>query len=359
MTISTTARYSALRRVVVSAFSSPIAAVLSLLSGAVMIVVAWNAFRWMVLEAIWPWQDAALCAEASGMCWPFIVEKIRFILFGTFPYEAQFRPALVSILLCALTLLTCRQMLGKSPRLRVNQMVGLWALGICLSFSLMAGGFLGLAPVDPVRWNGLPVLLMLSIIAIALAFPLGVLLALARVQKSHWFLSRFASTYIEITRGIPMLTVLFVGIFVLPLLLPANTSISPITATLTVLVLFHASYFAEDVRSGLLSLPTGQSEAAQSLGLPYWKMTRLIVLPQAIQRCLPSLVNSIIGAYKDTSLVVVVGILDLTATARMSFGDPGWRAYGVEAYLVVGIWFFLSSAYLSSVGKRLQKNAPR
>ncbi|WP_162009410.1 amino acid ABC transporter permease [Labrenzia sp. CE80] len=346
-------------RLLKAAFASPLATALSLVSGLIISAIAWNAALWLIIKAVWPWQSADLCTQAAGICWPFLVEKARFILFGTFPYELHARPAAVSVLLCLLTILTCRQMTGQKPRLSVRRLMIAWGVGICLSFVLMGGGILGLEAVDPVRWNGLPILLMLSIIAVALAFPLGILLALARVQETYGFLSRLASVYIEVARGVPMLTVLFVGIFVLPLTLPEGTSISPVTATLTALVFFHAAYFAEDVRSGLLSLPSGQREAAQSLGLPYWQATRLVVLPQAIHRALPSLLNSIIGAYKDTSLVVVVGILDLTATARMSFGDPEWRTHAVEAYAFVGVWFFLSCAFLSGVGRELHRRSSR
>lgn len=342
-----------------SAFSSPLSLALSLVSGTLMFLIFWATFRWGAIEAVWPWQEAKLCADADGLCWPFLVEKTRFILFGTYPYDLHARPALVSVMLCVLTVLTCRQMTGQKPKIRVRPLTAAWVVCILLSFIFMGGGIFDLAPVDPVRWNGLPILLMLSIIAIAAAFPLGILLALARVQTTYLFLARLASFYVEVARGVPMLTVLFVGIFVLPLTLPEGVTISPVTATLTALVFFHAAYFAEDVRSGLMALPAGQREAAQSLGMSYWQSVRLVILPQAIRRSMPSLLNTIIGAYKDTSLVVVVGILDLTATARMSFGDPGWRAHAIEAYALVGIWFFLSCSFLSDIGRRLHKNAPR
>ncbi|MEQ9246043.1 MAG: amino acid ABC transporter permease [Nitratireductor sp.] len=338
-------------------FSSPLASLLSLFACALIGLFVWGSARWLVADAVWPWQGAELCRENAGICWPFLIEKTRFILFGTYPFNLHFRPALVSLILCALAVLTCRQMLGKAPRLSARQLASTWLIVIVVSFVLMGGGVFGLEAVDPVRWNGLPILLMLSIIAVALAFPLGVLLALARVQKGHSVLARSAAAYIEIARGVPMLTVLFVGIFVLPLTLPAGMSISPVTATLVALVFFHAAYFAEDLRGGLLSLPEGQGDAAKSLGMSYWQATRLVVLPQAIRRSLPSLVNSIIGAYKDTSLVVVVGIHDLTATARMSFGDPGWRENAVEAYALVGFWFFVSCAFLSSIGRGLHRKS--
>lgn len=340
------------------AFSSPLAGALSLFSAALIGLIFASAVNWLLLSAVWPWQGVEACAEGGGVCWPFLLEKGRFILFGTYPYAEHLRPAAVAAMLCLLAVLTCRQMTGGTPHLSGRRLSLAWAVVVPASFLIMGGGLLGLAVVDPVRWNGLPILLMLSVIAVALAFPLGVLLALARTQTGYPGISRLATVYVEVARGVPMLTVLFVGIFVLPLTLPEGQGISPVTATLFALVLFHASYFAEDVRGGLLSLPPGQAEAAKALGLSYWQSCRLIILPQAIKRCLPSLMNSIIGAYKDTSLVVVVGILDLTATARMSFGDPGWRDYALEAYGLVGLWYFVTCAYLSSIGRRLHRNAP-
>ncbi|WP_346898144.1 amino acid ABC transporter permease [uncultured Roseibium sp.] len=341
------------------AFSTPLAAFLSLAAGLVFVTLVWGSARWLILDAVWPWQDAGLCKAQAGICWPFLVEKTRFILFGTYPYELHYRPALVSLMLCVLAVTTCRQMVGKGFRLTAGQLAASWLAVIVLSFLLMGGGVLGLEAVDPVRWNGLPILLMLSIIAVALAFPFGVLLALARTQTTYRLLARLAAVYVEVARGVPMLTVLFVGIFVLPLTLPEGTSISPVVATLVALIFFHASYFAEDIRGGLLSLPAGQGEAAMSLGMTYRQAIRLIILPQAIRRSLPSIVNSTIGAYKDTSLVVVVGIHDLTATARMSFGDPQWRDNALEAYALVGIWFFLSCAFLSGIGRQLHKTPSR
>lgn len=340
------------------AFGSPLAAMLTLLAGSLLVAVCWGATRWLFLDAVWPWQEAALCKGRSGLCWPFMMEKTRFILFGTYPFDLQCRPAIVSVMLSGLAVLTCRQLALEQARLNARPLALAWLVTIVASFVLMGGGVFGLEPVDPVRWNGLPILLMLSLVAVALALPLGVLLALARVQDSYPLLARLAAAYIEIARGVPMLTVLFVGIFVLPLTLPEGVTISPVTATLSALIFFHAAYFAEDVRGGLLGLPVGQGEAAKSLGMTYWQATRLIMLPQAIRRSLPSLVNSVIGAYKDTSLVVVIGIHDLTATARMSFGDPAWRDNALEAYTLVGLWFFFSCAFFSAVGRKLHRQSP-
>ncbi len=336
-------------------FATPLAALLTLVSGAFMTWLGWLALSWLLFHAVWPWQPAGLCAVRTGLCWPFLFEKTRLILFGTYPFDLQWRALAASLLLLALAALTGLQMIGRT-RLRVRAFVVIWVSGLGFAVLLLSGGVLGLSPVPSVFWNGLPILLFLAIAAIAGAFPVGVLLTLARDQGAYPVLRRFATLYIEVARGVPMLTVIFVGVFVLPLMLPPGTYIAPVPAVLIALIFFHGAYFAEDLRGGLQSLSRGQREAARSLGLGYWKTMGLVMLPQAITRSLPSLVNSIIGAYKDTSLVVVVGIHDLISTARMSFNDPGWRSQALEAYILVGLWFFASCAALSAIGRQLQKD---
>jgi len=335
---------------------TPVTALVSLVSAAVAISVTWALVDWAVISAVSPTRPIEECAGASGACWRFYLEKSRFMLFGTYPYAEHWRPALVSLLLLALSALVGLRITGRLRWLRPRMLLALWAGVIPMAFVLMGGGWTGLLAVDMSRWNGMPVLLILSVIAIALAFPLGVALAVLRHQTRRPVLRRAALVYIEGMRGIPMVTVLFVGVFVLPLTLPPDTRISPVMATLIALVFFHASYFAEDVRGGLQSLPVSQQEAAFSLGLSRGKTMRLVLLPQALSRSLPALVNSVIGAYKDTSLVVVLGIHDLTSTARMAFSEPGWGQFALEAYAFVGAWFLLSCAFLSWVGRELHRN---
>ncbi len=338
--------------------SRPGSSLLSLASGGLVLAILWVVADWLVLSAVPPLADPAACAEAAGACWPFWVEKSRFILFGTYPFAEQWRPMLVSLILLGLAISTGQMAVsGRWPDIRL--FAGLWLAGMAASFVLMGGGVLGLVPVDANRWNGLPILLVLSTIALALALPVGVLLALARYQTRHRLLHRAASAYVEIMRGVPMVTLLFVGVFVLPLTLPAGTAIDPIVTVLIALVFFHAAYFAEDVRSGLLALPAGQQEAASALGLGFWQTARLVLLPQAIERAMPALVNSTIGAYKDTSLVVILGLHDLSATARMAFSDVAWGNQALEAYAFVGMWFLASCSYLSWIGRRLAARATK
>lgn len=344
-----------LRGFLADAFGTPLSALLSLATLALLALASRAALDWLVLGAVWPWQGGEACRARSGICWPFIVEKLNLILFGTYPHDLLWRPATASALLCALTAQTGLGMIGRGLPLGPRAMAALWAVTLAVVLLLLGGGVFGLAPVSSIRWNGLPALLLLSVGAVALAFPLGVLLALAREQRSQPMLARLAALYIETARGVPMLTFLFVGIFVLPLTLPPGSRIEPVAAVLAALILFHAAYFAEDVRGGLRALPRGQAEAAHALGLGPRETVMQVLLPQALRRALPSIVNSVIGAYKDTSLVVVVGIHDLTATARMAFGDPEWRAFALEGYAVAGLWFFVSCAFLSMIGRGLQR----
>jgi len=304
---------------------------------------------WMFFDAVGFNGNEALCQAADGACWPFMKEKARLILFGTYPYEQQWRAALASFIVISLVAILIFK------KMKVKWMVLLWILGASAFVALMLGNIAGLPEVQTVKWNGLPVFLLLSVFSLAAAFPLGILLALARHQTDYQLLRNLATGYIELIRGIPLLMVLFMGLFVLPMIMPRGFSIEPLFAILIALMLFHAAYFAEDIRGGLQTLDSGQNEAADSLGLSYWQKTSLIVLPQALKQSLPAIFNTLIGGYKDTSLVIIVGIHDMISTAKMAYSDPGWQRYGLEAYVFVGIWYFVSCWCLSAYGRHLER----
>lgn len=323
----------------------------SVLTVLIAAAVAWLVYLfldWLVLSAVAPWCLAESCLAASGACWPFLVEKHRLILFGTYPYDEQWRPLLASLLL--LTAVG----LSMWPRFHSIKIIYVWIIAAVGYFVLMHGGWLSLQYVQPEKWNGIPVLLMLAIFGILFSFPLGVLLALARFQDELPVVRAFATIYIEFVRGVPMIMVLFMGLFVLPLMMPASISLDPLLTTMVSLVFFHAAYIAESVRGGLQSVPTGQYEAADSQGFSYAQKIRLIILPQALKRALPGIMNTVLGAYKDTSLVVIIGIHDIMATAKMSFSEPSWQHYGLEAYFLVGIWYLTTCWCLSSYSRWLE-----
>lgn len=304
--------------------------------------------NWLVLSAVAPWAPAGDCADAFGACWPFIVEKHRLILFGTYPYEEQWRALLASVILIAAVAVSML------PSFHNRRLVWLWSAAGLVFYVLMRGGVAGLDYVQPERWNGLPVLLMLAIFGLVFAFPVGVALALARHQETFPAIRSLAVLYIELVRGVPMIMVLFLGLFVLPLMMPADVTLPPLLTTMIALVFFHAAYFAESVRGGLQSVPRGQYEAAASQGLTGAQMYRLVVLPQALTKSMPGIMNTVLGAYKDTSLVVIIGIHDIMATAKMAFSAPGWQHYGLEAYLLVGAWYLSTCWCLSSYSRWLE-----
>ena len=309
--------------------------------------LTWQVLDWAVWSAAWPWAGLDSCARTSGACWPFLVEKAHLILFGTFPFDERWRPAVVSLVLAVMSLATLFQWLNWRW-----QSLG-WLLAIALFGVLMGGGVAGLSAVPTAQWNGLPVLLFLGASSLACALPVGLLLALARQSQRRW-LWRAATVWIETLRGIPMVAVLFFGVFVLPLLLPA-LKLSPIHAALLVLIAFHGAYVAEDFRTGFLSIQPGQWDACKSIGLNHAQSLRLVVLPQVTRAATPALTNTAIGGFKDTSLIVLVGLHDLLATAKMSFADALWQRQALEAYVFVGLIFFAVSRVIASAGKRLER----
>ncbi len=311
------------------------------------ILVSWLSLAWVFFDAVPPWASPGRCSDASGACWPFLAEKMPLILFGTFPFDQRWRPALVSLMLASASLVTLFQWL------HWRWQAAIWVLAIGGFGLLMGGGVAGLAAVPDTQWNGLPVLLFLGACSLACALPVGLLLALARQAKSRW-LARPAVIVIETLRGIPMVAVLFFGVFVLPLMF-TGWHLSPVHAALIVLIAFHAAYVAEDLRSGFLSVGTGQWDAGKALGLSHWQSLKLVILPQVGTAATPALTNTAIGGFKDTSLIVLVGLHDLLSTAKMSFGDAQWQKQALEAYVFVGLIFFLVSRGISAAGKRLER----
>jgi general L-amino acid transport system permease protein len=269
-----------------------------------------------------------------------IAEKHRLILFGRYPHEAHWRPALATALVVAALLVTAH------PRAWRRWLLPLWALTLAAFLALMRGGVLGLAPVDPGAWGGLPLTVLLTLVGVSASIPLGVGLALAR-RASLPLLRAAATAYIELVRGVPLITVLFVASFVFPLVLPRWLTLDALGRVLLALTLFQAAYMAEVVRGGLQGLPRGQAEAAAALGLSWWQAQRRVILPQALVLVIPSFVNSLLSTFMDTSLVTVVSMYDLTGSLRLALGDPRWRAFFIEAYLFVGGIYLLACLAMS------------
>jgi general L-amino acid transport system permease protein len=233
-----------------------------------------------------------------------------------------------------------------------------WAIGLAAIGVLMWGGVLGLPYVENERWGGLILTLLLTTFGLAAAFPLSILLALGRRSELP-AIRAICIAYIELVRGVPLISLLFMASVMLPLFLPAGVSIDKLLRAQIALVLFAAAYLAEVVRGGLQAIPRGQYEASSALGLGYWPQMRSIVLPQALRIAVPALVNTFIGFFKDTSLVLVIGLFDLLSTIKLGLTDPKWSGHGVEAYLFAALVYFVFCFAISRYGARFEpKRSP-
>ncbi|ABC21585.1 amino acid ABC transporter permease [Rhodospirillum rubrum] len=306
----------------------------TLLTLLVLAVLAWVVpplVRWAVIDAVWS-GPAEACAARSGACWAFLAEKTRFILFGLYPAAAQGAPALASLLLGALLVAS------GLPRLWGRNLLVAWILVPLLAVLVMAGVFSGLR-VGTDQWGGLPLTLLLTTVAMGGAFPLAVVLALARRSRFRLF-RLMAVCVIEGVRGVPLITVLYGAILLVPLMLPAGTAIDKLLRAQGAILLFTASYLAEIIRAGLQAIPPGQYEAARSLGLGYGLTMRLVVLPQALRLVIPSIVTLAIGILQDTTLVAVIGIHDLLSASKLAATDPDWLGFYTEGFCLVATLYF-------------------
>jgi general L-amino acid transport system permease protein len=234
----------------------------------------------------------------------------------------------------------------------------IWMAGIAVTFWLMGGG-LGLQPVRSELWGGLPVTLILAIFGIAFAFPLGVLLALGR-RSSLPIIRSFSVIYIEVVRGVPLITVLFMASVMFALFLPEGVRIDQLLRAQVAIILFIAAYLAEAVRGGLQAVPKGQYEAAQALGLPYWKMMLLVILPQSLKISIPPIVNSFISVFKDTSLVVIIAIYDFAYAVKKSVEtDFSWKKYFIEAFLFSILVYWIFCFAMSKYSQWLERDLAR
>ena len=220
------------------------------------------------------------------------------------------------------------------------------------------GRVFGLTYVENSLWGGLPVTLILATFGIALAFPLGVVLALGR-RSDMPAIKAICVTYIELIRGVPLISLLFMSSVMLPLFLPEGMTVDKLLRALIAIVLFAAAYVAETVRGGLQAIPKGQYEGADSLGLSYWQQMRLIILPQALKIVIPPLVSIFIAMFKDTSLVVIIGIFDLTLAAKAALTDPAWQGFGVEVYIFISAIYFVFCYSMSKYSQALEVRLSR
>jgi general L-amino acid transport system permease protein len=277
-----------------------------------------------------------------------VVERFRFILFGAYPFDQQWRPALACLLFVSLYVASAIRACWK-PWLAI-----VWIAIPAAAIALLRGGLLGLARVPSELWGGLPLTFLLSTVGFATAFPPAVGLALGR--RSRMPAIRLLSiAYIELIRGVPLVIFLFMASLMFPLFVPQSFTIDKLLRAQIAFAMVMAAYLAEVIRAGLAAVPPGQYEAAASMGLRFWPATILIVLPQALRVSIPALVNTFIAFFKDTSLVAVIGLFDVLGAARAVVVDPKWFGSGPRVYLFVAAVYFAFCFAVSRYSQRLEK----
>lgn len=350
------ARPSVLRRLVqwlhANCFNTPFNALLTLLLAWLALLLVPGLLDWLWFGARFSADNPQACQQAAGACWAVIAQKHRLILFGLYPFDEQWRPMLASGVLLALVVCSGLRRCWRPWFLLV------WLAGLVVVAVLMWGGVLGLEYVENTRWGGLPLTLILSVFGVALAFPLGVLLALGR-RSSLPAVRGLSVVYIELIRGVPLISLLFMASVMLPLFLPEGMNFDKLLRAQLAIVMFAAAYIAETVRGGLQTVPHGQYEGAQSLGLSYGQMMGLVILPQALRRIVGPLVSIFISVFKDTSLVVVIGIFDLTLAAKSAASDPQWQGFSLEIYLFIATIYFVFCYAMSRYSRSLERRFGR
>ncbi|MBR0643198.1 amino acid ABC transporter permease [Plastoroseomonas hellenica] len=333
------------------------------ISTAVTLALAYLIARWVIgfvdwafINAIWsvPNNQTQACRDlrGTGACWAVVTEKHRFILFGTYPYEQHWRPALVCVLFVGLYIVSAMRRFWR------KELALVWILALTAIGILMWGGILGMPYVPQERWGGLPITLILSTFGLAFAFPLAILVALGRRSKMP-AIKAICVLYVELIRGVPLISLLFMASVMFPLFLPEGMNIDKLLRAQIAIILFAGAYLAEVVRGGLQALDKGQYEAADALGLSYWHKTSFIILPQALRLVIPPLVNTFIGFFKDTSLVLIIGIFDLLTAGKTAIVEPAWQGFGVEVYITIGLIYFCFCFAMSKYSQGLEAELNR
>lgn len=290
--------------------------------------------NWAFLTADWVGDSRDSCTS-GGACWVFVYVRFDQFMYGFYPSDEYWRINLGGLLFL---LLMAPLFIKPFPW---KAQLGLFNLVVIpiMVLILMGGGIFGLESVETTKWGGLTLTLVLSAVGIVAALPLGILLALGR-RSDMPIVKAICIAFIEFWRGVPLITVLFMSSVMLPLFLPEGTTFDKLLRAMIGIVLFQSAYMAEVVRGGLQAIPKGQYEAAEALGLSYWRMMGLIILPQALKLVIPGIVNTFIALFKDTTLVLIIGLFDLLAMIETATKDPNWLGFAIEGYVFAALVFW-------------------
>jgi general L-amino acid transport system permease protein len=329
--------------------------VITLVTIYLLYVIVPPLLNWIFFDAVFSAEsrdDCRAIAEAAGeelgACWAFIGKRFEIFVYGFYPVDERWRVNLSFIMMLAAMVPV---LFDKVPNRKLGLKYSLIApVIICW---LLIGG-MGLTPVPTDKFGGFMLTLTIGVTGIVGSLPIGIALALGR--QSHMPAIRIICvTFIEFIRGVPLITLLFVASTMLNYFLPPGTTFDLLLRVLIMVTLFSSAYIAEVIRGGLQALPKGQIEAADSMGLKYWQSMRLIILPQALKISIPGIVNTFIGLYKDTTLVIIIGLFDPLGMGRASLADTKWQGLSTEIYVFVAIFFFVSCFSMARYSLYLEK----
>ena len=334
-------------------FSSTLNSILTLFSLWLLWSIIPPFLDWAFFNSIWTAANREECwdqmaSPALGACWAFIENRFSLFTYGFYPPHLHWR---VNLSFVMLVLALIPVLYEKLPYRKYGLIYS--AIFPFISGWLLVGGF-GLETVDTDQFGGIMLTLILGVTGISFSLPIGIMLALGR-QSNMPILRILCVIFIEFIRGVPLITLLFVASTMLNYFLPPGTVFDLLLRVLIMVTLFASAYMAEVIRGGLQAITKGQHEAGDSLGLTYWQANRLIVLPQALKISIPGIVNTFIGLYKDTTLVLIIGMLDLLGIGDASLADAQWAGLANEIYIFVALFFFLTCFGMSRYSIYLEK----
>ncbi|TIH06876.1 amino acid ABC transporter permease [Pseudomonas leptonychotis] len=330
-------------------FSSWFNTLLTLFAAYLVWLIVPPLIQWALIDADWTGTTRADCTS-GGACWVFVQQRFGQFMYGFYPTELRWR---VDLTLWLAIIGAAPLFVPQMPRKAMYGLVFLVVYPL-LAYWLLHGGFLGLATVPTSRWGGLMLTLVIAAVGIAGALPLGIMLALGRRSEMP-AIRVICVTFIEFWRGVPLITVLFMSSVMLPLFLPEGMSFDKLMRALIGVILFQSAYIAEVVRGGLQAIPKGQYEAAAAMGLGYWRMMGLVVLPQALKLVIPGIVNTFIALFKDTSLVIIIGLFDLLNSIKQATTDPAWLGMATEGYVFAALIFWIFCFGMSRYSQHLER----
>jgi len=323
-------------------FSSVLSSILTLFSLYLMYITLPPLLDWMIFDATWSGTKEEIVNE--GARWIFIAEKFNLFVYGFYPEELYWRPNL-ALVIFVVYVIGFRRIDNTKVRAFIILSFPV------ITYLLVAGGF-GLEHVPTDKWGGLLLTIIVASVGIIASFPIGIIFALGR--QSHMPIIRTISViYIEFIRGVPLITLLFMSSVILPLFFPEGMEFDKLLRALIGITLFQAAYIAEVVRGGLQAIPTGQYEAADSLGLTYWKKMGLVILPQALKISIPNIVGSFISLFKDTTLILIIGLFDILAMVTLTNSDTSWLGFETEGYVFVTMIYWVICFSMSKYAKAI------